>query len=117
MPAGAAFRGEEHNTIGRARQAASCHLAMTRTEARVDANGGPVTLKLAARTGKDCAKAAMADEAWIDVANLGDRAITFQIQPNTTGLPREGHVRVVSPDVGDAVTVKITQRPDAGDEK
>ena len=101
---------EEGATIGRARQAANCHLSMSRKEATAPAGGGTVILNFASRTPKDCAKAAMPDDEWIDVTNLGDRAVSLQIKENDTGGSRIGHVRIVSPDVGDAINVTINQK-------
>lgn len=101
---------EPGTVIGRTRQAANCHLSLPRKEASVREDGGPVVLNFAARTARNCAKAAMPDVDWIDVANLGDRSVSFQIKENTTGAEREGHVRLVSPDVGDAINITITQK-------
>jgi hypothetical protein len=101
---------EGANVIGRARQAANCHLSLPRKEAAVRGEGGTVTLNFASRTARDCAKAAMPDVDWIDVANLGDRSVTFEIKENDSGSSREGHVRLVSPDVGDAINITITQK-------
>jgi hypothetical protein len=101
---------EAANVIGRARQAANCHLSLPRKEATVRGAGGTVVLNFASRTARDCAKAAMPDVDWIDVANLGDHSVTFEIKENESGASREGHVRLVSPDVGDAINVTITQK-------
>ena len=100
---------DEGTVIGRARQSGNCHLSMARKEVSAKAEGGPVVLNFASRTGPNCAKAAMPDVDWIDVVNLGDRAISFQVKENNSESVRMGHVRVVSPDVGDAINVTITQ--------
>lgn len=100
---------DEGTVIGHTRQAANCHLSMPRKDATAKAEGGPVVLNFASRTGPNCAKAAMPDVDWIDVVNLSDRAISLQVKENNTDSVRMGHVRVVSPDVGDAINVTISQ--------